>query len=75
MWHDSASNPANYRARDGWHLELRDLGRLQRAKIDDLDYDYYVENQILPVAARALEVFGIGEQQILPVGQKQGTLG
>jgi DNA polymerase I len=46
-----------------------------RAKIDDLDYDYYVENQILPVAARALEVFGISEQQILPASKIQGTLG
>ncbi len=36
-----------------------------RATKEDLDYDYYVENQILPVVARALGVFGITEKQIL----------
>jgi DNA polymerase I len=32
---------------------------------DQVDYDYYVNNQILPAAARVLEVFGIAEKDLL----------
>jgi DNA polymerase, archaea type len=35
------------------------------ASKDELDFDYYVENQILPAAGRALSVFGISEKEIL----------
>ncbi len=45
-----------------------------RARAEDLDYDYYVENQILPVAGRALGVFGVTEQQILAANMGQGGL-
>src|SRR6266571_989650 len=42
-----------------------------RASKEDLDYDYYVENQILPVALRALGVFGVTENQILSGSKTQ----
>ena len=32
---------------------------------DQVDYDYYVNNQILPAAARVLKVFGIAEKDLL----------
>ena len=41
------------------------------ASLEELDYNYYVENQILPVAARALSVFGISEKE-LAQGQSLG---
>ena len=36
----------------------------------ELDYDYYVRKQVLPVALRILEYFGIREQQLLGGGQR-----
>ncbi len=44
------------------------------ASVDDLDYDYYVQNQVLPVAARALSVFGITEEGIVDGRGVQGRL-
>ncbi len=44
------------------------------ASVDDLDYDYYVQNQVLPVAARVLSVFGITEKGIVDGRGVQGTL-
>ena len=34
--------------------------------IGDVDFDYYVHNQVVPVALRALEVFGVTENQLKP---------
>ncbi len=34
------------------------------ASLAELDYNYYVENQIIPAAARALSVFGITEKEL-----------
>jgi DNA polymerase I len=31
----------------------------------DIDYEYYVENQIIPAAMRILEVFGVDEQTLM----------
>jgi DNA polymerase I len=45
-----------------------------KASVDDLDYDYYVKNQVLPVAARALSVFGIAETGMVEGRGLQGTL-
>ncbi|HLE65493.1 MAG TPA: hypothetical protein VI816_05140, partial [Candidatus Bathyarchaeia archaeon] len=36
-----------------------------KVSLDDVDYDYYVLNQVLPVAGRILSVFGVSEQEIL----------
>ncbi len=36
-----------------------------RVSLDDVDYDYYVLNQVLPVAGRILSVFGVSEKEIL----------
>ena len=36
-----------------------------RVSTDDIDYDYYVHNQIVPAAARILEVFGVKEDQLM----------
>jgi DNA polymerase, archaea type len=41
-----------------------------KVSLDQVDYDYYVNNQIVPAAARVLEVFGIAEKDLLgPSGQ------
>ncbi len=37
----------------------------------DLDYEYYVRNQVLPVAIRALSVFGVTEKDIVGEGNLQ----
>ncbi|OLB47285.1 hypothetical protein AUH73_03780 [archaeon 13_1_40CM_4_53_4] len=36
-----------------------------RVSTDDIDYDYYVHNQIVPAAARILEVLGVKEDQLM----------
>jgi DNA polymerase I len=35
-----------------------------KASLDEIDYDYYVHNQIIPAAARILEVLGVSENQL-----------
>jgi DNA polymerase I len=68
-------------AKEGWPVSVGDKvgfiitkkpGRLyQKAEPhfkvspDQIDYDYYVNNQILPAAARVLEVFGVAEKDLL----------
>jgi DNA polymerase, archaea type len=42
---------------------------------DQVDYEYYVHNQIVPAAARVLEVFGIAEGDLLGTGRGQVSLG
>ncbi len=42
--------------------------------LEDVDYDYYVRNQVVPVAARILSVFGISEQDILAGKAAQAKL-
>lgn len=63
------------------YVIVKGPGRLyQRAEpyskvsLDNVDYDYYVENQVLPVAGRILSVFGVSEQEIVP-GQKNAGAG
>jgi DNA polymerase I len=67
-------------AEEGWHVTVGDRvayvivkgkGALFRkarpyhaAKLEDLDLEYYVENQIKPTAMRLLERFGVNEQQL-----------
>jgi DNA polymerase, archaea type len=36
-----------------------------RASIEEIDYDYYVHNQIVPAAARILQVLGVSENQLI----------
>jgi len=36
-----------------------------KTSIDNIDIAYYLQNQVLPVAARALSIFGITEENIL----------
>src|SRR6266571_3837276 len=68
-------------AKDGWPVTAGDKvgfvitknpGKLYqkaephyRVSTDDIDYDYYVHNQIVPAAARILEVFGVKEDQLM----------
>jgi len=68
-------------AKEGWPVSVGDKvgfiitkkpGKLyQKAEphfkvsLDQVDYDYYVRNQIVPAAVRVLEVFGIGEKDLL----------
>jgi DNA polymerase I len=68
-------------AKEGWPVSVGDKvgfiitkkpGKLyQKAEphfkvsLDQVDYDYYVRNQIVPAAARVLEVFGITEEDLL----------
>ncbi len=40
---------------------------------DDVDVEYYVQKQILPVALRVLRYFGVTEQEILK-GEKQASI-
>ncbi|RLI04709.1 DNA polymerase II, partial [Candidatus Bathyarchaeota archaeon] len=66
--------------RSGWNLSLGDKvgfvivkgeGKLYEkavpylmAKPEQLDVTYYIENQIIPVALRILEIFGVTRQQL-----------
>ncbi len=74
-------------AKDGWSVTTGDKvgfvitkrpGKLyQKAEphykvsTDEIDYDYYIHNQVVPAAARILEVLGVGEDQLTagPVSQ------
>jgi len=80
-------------AKDGWPVTAGDkvsfvitkrAGKLfQKAEphykvtIEDADYDYYVRNQIVPAAARILEILGVSEEQLLaaPVSQTSLSVG
>ena len=44
---------------------------------DQVDYDYYVQNQIIPAAARILEIFGFNEEELLAEkgGQQELSIG
>jgi DNA polymerase I len=35
-----------------------------QVRAEDVDIDYYVDNQIKPAAMRILERFGVGEKQL-----------
>ena len=77
-------------ARDGWPVTAGDKvgfiitkksGKLfQKAEphykvtIDEVDYDYYVRNQIVPAAARILEILSVSESQLLAVPASQASL-
>lgn len=45
-----------------------------KVSLDNLDYDYYMENQVLPVAGRILSVFGVSEQEIVSTRKTQARL-
>ena len=79
-------------AKDGWPVTAGDKvgfvitkrpGKLfQKAEphyketTDDLDYDYYVRNQIVPAAARILEILGVSEDKLLaPASQASLSVG
>ncbi len=67
--------------RDGWDLTLGDKvayviakgpGRLfqkarphSQVRLEDVDIEYYVENQVKPAAMRILERFGVNEKQLV----------
>jgi DNA polymerase I len=83
-------------AKDGWPVTAGDKvgfvitkkpGKLfQKAEphyketVEDVDYDYYVRNQIVPAAARILEILGVPDDKLLglaaqaslSVGTKRG---
>ena len=77
-------------AKEGWPVSVGDKvgfiitkrpGKLyQKAEphfkvsMDQVDYDYYVKNQIVPAAARVLEVFGVAEKDLLGSGGGQVSL-
>src|SRR2546425_11585145 len=77
-------------AKDGWPVTAGDKvgfvitkkpGKLfQKAEphykvtIEDVDYDYYVQNQIVPAAARILEILGVSEDQLVAVPAAQANL-
>jgi DNA polymerase I len=42
--------------------------------VDDVDYDYYIRNQIAPAATRVLEIFGVSEDQLLAGPTSQASL-
>src|SRR5712692_7378494 len=79
-------------AKDGWPVTAGDKvgfvitkkpGKLfQKAEphyketIEDVDYDYYVRNQIMPAAARILEILGVPEDELLaPASQTSLSAG
>lgn len=45
-----------------------------RVSTDQIDYDYYVHNQIVPAAARILEVLGVHEDQLVAGPKSQSQL-
>jgi DNA polymerase, archaea type len=77
-------------AKDGWPVTAGDKvgfiitkkpGKLfQKAEphykvtVEDVDYDYYVRNQIVPAAARILEILGVSEDQLLAGQAAQASL-
>jgi len=77
-------------AKEGWSVTVGDKvgfivtkkpGKLyQKAEphfkvsLDQVDYNYYVHNQIIPAAARVLEVFGIHEEDLLEPSRGQVSL-
>ena len=77
-------------AKDGWPVTAGDKvgfiitkrrGKLfQKAEphykvtVEDVDYDYYVHHQIVPAAARILEVLGVSEDQLLAIPAPQASL-
>ena len=77
-------------AKEGWPVTVGDKvgfiitkkpGKLyQKAEphfkvsLDQVDYEYYVHNQIIPAATRVLEVFGIAEKDLLSVDRGQVSL-
>ena len=79
-------------AKDGWPVTAGDKvgfvitkrpGKLfQKAEphyketVDDVDYDYYVRNQIVPAAARILAILGVSEDKLLaPASQVSLSVG
>jgi DNA polymerase I len=79
-------------AKDGWPVTAGDKvgfvitkkpGKLfQKAEphyketIEDVDYDYYVRNQIVPAAARIMEILGVSEDKLLaPASQASLSVG
>lgn len=79
-------------AKDGWPVTAGDKvgfvitkrsGKLfQKAEphyketVEDLDYDYYVRNQIVAAAARILEILGVSEDKLLaPASQASLSVG
>ncbi len=77
-------------AKEGWPVTVGDKvgfiitkkpGKLyQKAEphfkvlMDQVDYEYYVHNQIIPAATRVLEVFGIAEKDLLGIDRGQVSL-
>ena len=77
-------------AKDGWPVTAGDKvgfvitkrsGKLfQKAEphykvtIEDVDYDYYVRNQIVPAASRILEILGVSEDRLVAVPAAQASL-
>jgi DNA polymerase, archaea type len=77
-------------AKEGWPVTVGDkvgfiitrrAGKLyQKAEphfkvsMDQVDYDYYIQNQIVPAAARVLDVFGISEKDLLETRRGQASL-
>ncbi len=77
-------------AKDGWPITAGDKvgfiitkrpGKLfQKAEphykvtIEEVDYDYYIRNQIVPAAARILEILGVSEEQLLAAPASQTSL-
>jgi len=77
-------------AKDGWPVTAGDKvgfvitkksGKLfQKAEphykvtIEEMDYDYYIRNQIVPAAARILEILGVSEEQLLAAPASQTSL-
>jgi len=77
-------------AKDGWSVTAGDKvgfvitkkpGKLyQKAEpqytvsTEEVDYEYYIHNQIVPAAARILEVMGVGENQLVASPASQARL-
>lgn len=68
--------------KDGWELSVGDKigyvivsgsGKLYEkakpyvlASLDEVDVEYYVSKQVVPVASRVLSVFDIAEDELMP---------
>jgi DNA polymerase I len=75
--------------KEGWDLSMGDKigyvivagpGKLYEkakphvfASYDEIDIEYYVSKQVLPVASRILSMFGITENQLLPAKTAKAT--
>lgn len=73
-WQLTLGDKVGYVIRKGQGKLFEKATPYTMASLGDIDVDYYIHNQILPVALRVLEPFGITEDDVLEQGGKLSKL-